>query len=433
MRMGGWMRYSFGLLLIPGFVAGQTGNLGQREEIVPFSVEAISFQSATGTGSRLDVFVQISYEQLSFVKRSGQYEASYEVTVSLLDSTGKLVNEKLWTEEIRVASFDESVSSRSYSLTQRSFDAQPGRYVLVYALRDNESKASYRQSREITIADYAQPFTLSDIMLVSRLTVSGEKKSIVPNISRNVADAPGGFFIFFEAYNSDRSVDSIRFFADVLDQKKQRVQRDVDVQKLLPGRNSIFMKIDNSKLTLGDYAVYVRALPVATADDDGKNYAAITSRSFVVRWQGVPRGLKDLDAAIGQLQYIASDKDIEYIRSGSTPEEKQQRFLEFWKKKDPNPNTPRNEAMERYYAKVEYANKHFSHYVDGWKTDMGMVYIIFGPPSNVDRHPFDVDRKPYEIWSYYELNHQFVFMDKTGFGDYRLTTPIWEVWQRPEN
>jgi hypothetical protein len=83
--------------------------------------------------------------------------------------------------------------------------------------------------------------------------------------------------------------------------------------------------------------------------------------------------------------------------------------------------------MEQYYARVEYANKHFSHFQEGWRTDMGMVYITFGPPNNVERHPFDIDSKPYEIWAYYDLNYQFVFVDQTGFGDYRLITPIWET------
>jgi hypothetical protein len=51
----------------------------------------------------------------------------------------------------------------------------------------------------------------------------------------------------------------------------------------------------------------------------------------------------------------------------------------------------------------------------------------------VDRHPFEVDSKPYEIWAYYELNYSIVFVDETGFGDYRLQTPIWEIYQRLRN
>lgn len=56
---------------------------------------------------------------------------------------------------------------------------------------------------------------------------------------------------------------------------------------------------------------------------------------------------------------------------------------------------------------------------------MGMVFIILGTPSNIDRHPFELDSKPYEIWHYYEINRQYVFVDYTGFGDYRLVTPFY--------
>jgi len=54
-----------------------------------------------------------------------------------------------------------------------------------------------------------------------------------------------------------------------------------------------------------------------------------------------------------------------------------------------------------------------------------MVFIILGTPNNVDRHPFDLESKPYEVWQYYELNRSYVFVDETGFGDYRLVTPLY--------
>jgi len=58
------------------------------------------------------------------------------------------------------------------------------------------------------------------------------------------------------------------------------------------------------------------------------------------------------------------------------------------------------------------------------------VFIVLGSPNNVDRHPFDYDSKPYEVWSYYEFNRQVVFVDETGFGDYKLLTPIWDLLHR---
>jgi hypothetical protein len=86
--------------------------------------------------------------------------------------------------------------------------------------------------------------------------------------------------------------------------------------------------------------------------------------------------------------------------------------------------------MALYYARVDYANKHFTRYREGWRTDMGLVFILLGPPSTVERFPFQIDEKPEEVWQYYDLNYQFVFRDENGFGDYRLLTPLWEVYNR---
>jgi len=404
----------------------------KAEDEAAYQVDAISFASSRSAQSRMDVFVKVPYENLSFVQRDGQYYASYEMTINVSDSTGRLANEQLWTEEVKAETFEESVSSHAYSLTQRVFEVSPGRYSIVTVLRDNETNVSNRLVRQLTVSDYStRSFSLSDIMLLSRLSLEDEKKIIVPNVSPNVGGIPDAFYVFFEVYN-DPDLDSVVFVTTILNDSKEQVL-DLDTgYSLTHGRNQIFIRIDNTNLALGDYTLYIRAFPLDSSGNRNDEYIAATSRSIAVRWRGIPKGVKDLDLAIDQMQYIAESGELDDIRAAETSEEKQKRFLEFWKKRDPNPNTLRNEEMEEYFAKVEYANKHFRHYIDGWRTDMGMVYIIFGSPNNVDRHPFDIDSKPYEVWSYYELNHQFVFVDQTGFGDYRLTTPIWEIWKRPQ-
>lgn len=50
--------------------------------------------------------------------------------------------------------------------------------------------------------------------------------------------------------------------------------------------------------------------------------------------------------------------------------------------------------MRNYFRRVELANRYFTSYKEGWKTDRGMIYIIFGKPDEVFR--FD-DR---EVWRY---------------------------------
>ena len=399
----------------------------------PFFVDAISFAYATPPQSRLDVFILVGYESLTFVNHDNRYDASYEVTVSLQDSSNALVNEKTWSEEVRGITFDESVSSSGYSLTQRVFVLTPGRYQLTVTMIDKESKLSRRYLRQVAVSDFAHPeFSLSDIMLVSKLSLKGEKKSITPNVSPNVGDVPGAFYAYFEVYNR-MGLDSVRLNAAVVTEKGEQKFEFDTLETLHAGRNEKFIRINHSTFPLGDYRLLIRAYPVRSAGVGEAPLLGATLRPFMVRWQGLPTGVNDIDLAIDQLRYIAKDSEMSSLKEAKTPEEKQAKFLEFWKKRDPNPNTPRNERMEEYYARVEYANKHFKHYIEGWRTDMGMVFIIFGAPNDVSRHPFEIDSKPYEIWRYYGMNYDFVFVDETGFGDYRLTSPLWEVWQRPRD
>ena len=65
------------------------------------------------------------------------------------------------------------------------------------------------------------------------------------------------------------------------------------------------------------------------------------------------------------------------------------------------------EAIRTYFRRVKKANEFFTNYKEGWKTDMGIIYIIFGPPQEVN-----VERKR-EVWHYTEaLTHdevEFIF------------------------
>lgn len=407
----------------------------------PFDVDAVSFasevvdsQAVTPSGrgvkrlSRLDIFAAIPYEQLSFVKDGDRFVAGYEFTIALYDSFSALVTEKTYTGEVKVPTFELSVSSAAYSVERLNFYLPPGLYRMIISYRDRESRVTRRVARQIVVSDYTLPgLQLSDIMLISRLTTRDQKRVFTPSISPNVGNISGPMHVFFETYN-DQAKRPLRFVCTVFTDRNVQTFRTDTIMTVEAGRNQIFIKLDQTVLPIGNYKLYVQAFE--ESDTSFARPLATTSRSFIVRWDLLPKTIKDLDLAIEQLVYIAKDRELSYIKEAKTNEEKQKRFLEFWKKKDPNPNTVRNEKMDEYYARVEYANKHFKHYAEGWRTDMGMVYIIFGAPSNVDRHPFDSNAKPYEVWSYYDLNYSFVFVDQTGFGDYRLTRPIWEVWQR---
>ena len=88
--------------------------------------------------------------------------------------------------------------------------------------------------------------------------------------------------------------------------------------------------------------------------------------------------------------------------------------VEYWKLKDPTSNTKKNELLEEINNRIAYTNAHFSVLGSGWRSDMGKIYIIHGPPESVDRHYNAEYLYNYEIW-YYPSGLEFVFSDQRNF------------------
>lgn len=93
---------------------------------------------------------------------------------------------------------------------------------------------------------------------------------------------------------------------------------------------------------------------------------------------------------------------------------------EFWAKRDPDPDTEENEFKQEFFRRIDYANKYFKEGIPGWKTDRGRIYIIFGPPDNIERNSvlMGPDIKGLLLWVYYRYNFAIEFLDERGNGIY---------------
>ncbi len=381
-----------------------------------FNYEYLDFKSDEANKTRVDVFIQIPYTEVQFVKSEGTFIANYTITVSIFDKDKeKLIAEKIWNEKVETQDFNQTTSKQNFNLSLRSFDLLPGEYIFRSAYEDKDSRKTYSKEEEVKVRDISKNMAISDIMLVEKKTVEGAGNKILPNIKKILSTRKGGISIFYEIYSDTNSVFQIEY--DV-NEKDNTIISDKTLKELKKGRNQIFYTIPDSTLSMGNYDIAI------ILKDNDNNELSSAQQPFISRWVGFPSTAKDVTEAIEQLVYIASPEEMDHIRNGKTKDEKIDRFKEFWKKKDPVPSTDENEIFNEYYRRVAFADANFSHYVKGWKTDRGMVYIILGGPSNVDRHPFEYDSKPYEVWDYYQLNKSFVFIDETGFGDYRLVTPL---------
>jgi GWxTD domain-containing protein len=85
--------------------------------------------------------------------------------------------------------------------------------------------------------------------------------------------------------------------------------------------------------------------------------------------------------------YIITDEERAAFKQLSNDEERDNFIEAFWQRRDPTPDTEENEYKEEHYQRIAYANEHFAAGVQGWRTDRGRIYIVFGKPDEIDSHP----------------------------------------------
>jgi len=137
--------------------------------------------------------------------------------------------------------------------------------------------------------------------------------------------------------------------------------------------------------------------------------------------------------------YIITGEERSVFESLTTAEEKEQFIEQFWFRRDPDAKTAENEFKEEHYRRIAYANERFFAGKPGWQTDRGRIYIIHGPPAEIQSHPtggmYDRELRagggepyayPWEMWRYRNLEDIgddiiLEFVDKSMTGEYRLS------------
>lgn len=387
----------------------------------PFYFDVAQQRSDVPSKTKLDIYVQVPYSSISFIKKGNRFDANYNITLTLYDANKtNILSEKSWNEKISVDNFERTVSRNNYNISYRNWDLNPGKYFLRAIFEDGDSRRTSTREIPLNIREINDTLDISDLMFIQEIIKDPTGDKIVPNISCVFTNKDTTISFFYTAYSNKPQ--DVFFEYELSDLKKNVTTKQMNPQKLKAGDNLIIFTLHKVNLTLGNYN-----LKVVLKNNDWKEIAS-TNKNFVSKIYGIPNSISDLDKAIEQMVYIASPKELDYIKDAPDYETKMNRFLAFWDSKKSNKQSEDNPILYEYYRRIEYANKHFKGFGEGWKSDMGMIYVTFGPPSYVERHPLDSDSKPYEIWDYYDLNRSFTFVDETGFGDYRLINPDYSRW-----
>lgn len=85
------------------------------------------------------------------------------------------------------------------------------------------------------------------------------------------------------------------------------------------------------------------------------------------------------------LRYLTTRREYDELSAAfNKPDELKKVVDNFWLNRSGSVERSKI-LLEAYYSRVQEANIFFSSYIEGWKTDRGIIYVIYGPPNKVYR------------------------------------------------
>jgi len=328
---------------------------------------------------------------------------------------------------------------------------QPGLYEFSFYAEDlNDSTNTDTKNIEVKIELYPENDTgLSNIQLASSIKQAEMDKNnvfwksgleIIPNPGAIYGSRSPVLFYYLESYNLEK-----RLKSDTYKNKVYITSPDgKTIEKVKPRVQH--KNVLNSSIEVG--TINVSALPSGVYNfnfeiydmEDSLRRSAIKkfyvyNPSIEVKLEG---GVEDIEKAIVESEFAEMnekelDDEFELTRYFATSEQRnfykklgnadaKRRFIyEIWNKMDPTPHTRINEFKLQYKQRIEQANEEFRSYTrQGWKTDRGRIYILYGRPTDIERNPNNPTTFAHEVWHYDNIEGGiiFVFVDLQEFGEY---------------
>jgi len=446
----------------------------------PFIVDQANF-IAPDNLTFVEFYVQVAYDRLSFTRHGKLYRAIYDVDFYIEDLNGNLLQTQSGRDEFTVSNYDETTTANNYRVTLLSACLRPETYRRRVVMTDKETGKSYEAVDKFSVRGFSSPnLSLSDLQFSRGIQMDSSASAFVkhnrriePNVGHLYGQFVGQLFVYYEIYNfstpnaalsgnakplvpfdsamiQSAAADSFQTLYCIRDERGNEMKQ-LSRASRKPGNSCVqSVTLPMTDLKSGHYTLTVRVFDHASG-----GHAEVTGR-FSVQWDVFTFKDKKFEELLAQMRYVAGKDELKKL--AQLPEVDRQRgLLGFWQRRDPTPGTTRNEAMEEYYRRINYANAYFrKEGGEGWESSQGQIYIKYGHPDNVqrltnsefdrandgwlspaqssdERQEFSLQpaTKPsrlfnplYEVWDYVQLNRRFVFVDSRGVGMYQLVEPL---------
>jgi GWxTD domain-containing protein len=429
------------LIVVLAFVSLARGNN------LYISTDYASFKYSNDVSqSYVEIYYSLLRNQYSFMPDSAGYHAVVDMYIQMTSDSGIIVDSSSWKVGFHAKSLVEA--KQANFLTNDVITAQltPGTYLLTMRAADLPSGSSGETQCKLVVPAFSEKglgisqlqFAYNLVNPDSSLFVKAGKK-IIPNTRKVFSHDDNLAYIYAEAYNLDTTRRDFGIGLRLYD-GNGNLYKDIPVERqevndksasILNGFNISAVKSGMYKLTL---SVYSGSDSVST-----DKYFEITPGKLEWEMAREKETLADFPEAINITSNLEAKRfrnEISYIATRDELKQYDELAIDgknnfsrtFWQRRDPDPTTQVNEFKIEHFKRVKYANEAFSSFRDtnsepnGWRTDMGRVYIVYGPPSDEENYQSSLTEMPWRRWNYDKLEGgaTFIFIDEDGYGSYRL-------------
>ena len=376
------------------------------------------FEASDKDSIRLITFIEIPFKCLSFLKIEENYLASYQASISIKEKNGNEFGHMVWSDSIILSNYQETNSNirnrKHFSSMKVPINST---YEIIAELQDNDTRKKGIIKKKIDLRNYSKIPKLTKPNFFLELTGDwGFKYGKIPTKGYKVREIGKGIDLQISGF-----VDSSEYTLEVYLNNNEFVDSLIwGIQrKGVSGffNETIFISSENISALKNDFKIVLEQ----NNRNDEQNIIFSKYKS------GVSINVPNIDLAFKQMKYILNSNERNLIKKGEK-KNREALFLTLWKDRDPTPNTDFNELMDEYYRRVKYADENFDGWQKGWESDRGMIYILFGPPDEIQRSNMSISSNAsLQIWTYLKANKQFIFRDENGFGDYRLDNPFLNI------
>ncbi len=333
-------------------------------------------------------------DQLLFRRIDNGYKASYTFESEIF-LNGKLYSSVMKPHEL-IMDFphDEKLRKNHYFVKTLPY----GRYRIVSYIKD--ATASSILESDTTFIDASQDGS----MVVGSILNVVSLDSLEFSYKREYSDEET-IYLILPIYSRIEDTITLHIYAVGRRYRTPKIEVTYALRK---GMNELRIDYDIDKLKFDEYTLHIDVI---------HKRRKLVSRTLVFRKVGFMNLSEyELKALISALEFVYPGEFNRYLSKAEGNFSKA--WKEFWKDKDPTPNTEENEYMKVFMERFTYALYNF--YRLGRIMDMGLIYIKYGPPDYIEKNEMLLEGKSYQIWYYNSINKRFIFVDRYGTGEYEL-------------